>query len=86
MQHEYSKMTQWFFAIIFATFAVAGPVIGVTFRDSFGLRAQFAASERESLAHISSETNQHTGFFCSEWAGNCREQLIIQKVNRILKK
>ena len=85
MQHDYSKMTQWIFAIIFATFAVVGPVIGVTFSNSFGIRAASVAAlkvDANQGSKLSSES--HTKFFCSGWAGPCAEDKLMQKIDQLL--
>ena len=38
MQHDYSVLPQRIFATLFGVFALVGPVIGVTYSDSFGVR------------------------------------------------
>ena len=46
MQHDYSVLTQRVFAALFGIFALVGPVIGVTFSESFGVRAQIVINEQ----------------------------------------
>jgi L-cystine uptake protein TcyP (sodium:dicarboxylate symporter family) len=83
VQHDYSKMTQWIFAAIFSTFAIAGPVIGVTFSNSFGIRAAAIAEDKlDSSANIT--VNSHSQFFCSGWAGSCSEEKLMKKIDQLL--
>ena len=82
MQHDYSVLTQRIFGTLFGLFALVGPVIGVTFSDSFGVRAEIAANER---INMSSSIGNHEKFFCSEWAGNCNEQKLMEQVNKLIK-
>ena len=85
MQNDYSKMTQWIFAAIFSTFAVVGPVIGVTFSNSFGIRAAtVAALKADATGEPNLISNSHTQFFCSGWAGPCTEEKLMQKIEQLL--
>ena len=77
MQHEYSPLTQWIFSIVFSLFAVLGPVIGVAYSDSFGIRAIKFGKESDTNVQFRSS---HSEFFCSGWAGECTERDIIRKV------
>ena len=84
MQHDYSITTQRIFATLFGVFALVGPVIGVTYSDSFGLRAEIAASERLTLSLADIEVGTHESFFCSGWAGDCAEQKLMDQVNKLI--
>ena len=84
MQHDYSIVTQGLFATLFGLFALVGPVIGVTYSDSFGVRAQIASSER--IMEVSSQVSigTHQRFFCSEWAGACTEKELMSKISKLI--
>ncbi len=84
MQHDYSVVTQRICATVFGLFALVGPVIGVTFSDSFGVRAQISA--RESVKAVSSDNGfgTHEQFFCSQWAGDCAEKKLTFQINKLL--
>ena len=84
MQHDYSIMTQRIFATLFGVFALVGPVIGVTYSDSFGLRAEIAASEQLILSLADKEVGTHEKFFCSDWAGDCAEKKLMDQVNKLI--
>ena len=84
MQHDYSIMTQRIFATLFGVFALVGPVIGVTYSDSFGLRAEIAASEQSTLSLANNEVGTHEKFFCSGWAGDCAEKKLMDQVSKLI--
>lgn len=84
MQHDYSVVTQRIFATLFGLFALVGPVIGVTFSDSFGVRAEIAANERLNIVSQNLNVGTHERFFCSGWAGNCVEENLMNKVNKLI--
>jgi hypothetical protein len=84
MQHDYSIMTQRIFATLFGLFALVGPVIGVTYSDSFGVRAEIAASQRLTLSLADIEVGTHEKFFCSGWAGDCAEKKLMDQVNKLI--
>ena len=84
MHHDYSIMTQRIFATLFGLFALVGPVIGVTYSDSFGVRAEIAASERLTLSLADTEVGTHEKFFCSGWAGDCAEKKLMDQVNKLI--
>ena len=85
MQQDYSKMTQWIFAIIFSTFAIVGPVIGVTFSNSFGIRAAtVAALKADAYDEKQLNADSHTQFFCSGWAGPCSEEQLMKKIEHLI--
>ena len=84
MQHDYSTVTQRIFASMFGLFALVGPVIGVTFSDSFGVRAQIADNKSIAITYSDSRIGDHEGFFCSDWAGNCAEEKLMNKVNKLI--
>ena len=84
MQHDYSVMTQRIFATLFGLIALVGPVIGVTFSDSFGVRAEIAASEQSILSLADSQVGTHEKFFCSGWAGDCAEKKLMDQVNKLI--
>jgi hypothetical protein len=84
MHHDYSIMTQRIFATLFGLFALVGPVIGVTYSDSFGVRAEIAASERLTLSLAETEVGIHEKFFCSGWAGDCAEKKLMDQVNKLI--
>lgn len=85
MQHDYSVMTQRIFATIFGIFALVGPVIGVTYSDSFGVRANIAAIERAEVEGSETSANGHEKFFCSTWAGDCSEKKLMNKIDKLIK-
>ena len=85
MQHDYSIVTQGLFATLFGLFALVGPVIGVTFSDSFGVRSQIAADEKLKSKSSDIKIGIHEKFFCAKWAGNCGEKQFIHHVNRLIK-
>ena len=85
MQHDYSSATQRIFATIFGLFALVGPVIGVTFSDSFGVRAQIAASETVKIRSSENNIEGYEKFFCSQWAGDCAEKKVMHKINELLR-
>ena len=85
MQNDYSTMTQWIFAIIFSTFAIVGPVIGVTFSNSFGIRAAtVAALKQDTNEERQPSLDSHSQFFCSGWAGSCYEEKLMKKIDLLL--
>lgn len=84
MQHDYSKMTQRIFATVFGLFALVGPVIGITFSDSFGIRAEIAATERTILVSADSDVEIHEKFFCAGWAGDCSEKKLMRDIERLI--
>tara|TARA_Y200000002_G_C22641207_1_gene647050 strand:- start:1058 stop:1333 length:276 start_codon:yes stop_codon:yes gene_type:complete len=84
MQHDYSMVTQGLFATLFGLFALVGPVIGVTFSDSFGVRSQIAADEKLKRVSLENKIGIHEKFFCSKWAGDCEEQQFRHQVNRLI--
>ena len=84
MQHDYSVVTQRIFATLFGLFALVGPVIGVTFSDSFGVRAEIAANEKLNIVSQNLKGGIHEDFFCSGWAGNCAEEKLLNKVNKLI--
>ena len=83
MQHDYSNATLRIFATLFGLFALVGPVVGVTFSDSFGVRAIIAENEKLSGSSSNTQLLSHEKFFCSKWAGDCEEQLMM-KVNELI--
>ena len=85
MQHDYSVVTQRIFATVFGLFALVGPVIGVTFSDSFGVRAQIGASETRKMGSFKNNIGVHEKFFCAKWAGDCAEKKLIYQINELLK-
>tara|TARA_A100001011_G_C14012559_1_gene716047 strand:+ start:531 stop:788 length:258 start_codon:yes stop_codon:yes gene_type:complete len=85
MQHDYSVVTQRIFATIFGLFALVGPVIGVTFSDSFGVRAQIAANETVKVRSFQNNSGAHENFFCSQWAGDCAEKKVIYQIKELIK-
>jgi hypothetical protein len=84
LQHDYPILTQRIFAIIFSLIALVAPVLGVTFSDSFGVRAGLVQSQEINKKHSNREVDFHQKLFCSDWAGNCREQDVIRKVHSLL--
>ena len=84
MQHDYSVLTQRIFATLFGLFALVCPVIGVTFSDSFGVRAEIAASERIKMGSSRANIGNHEQFFCSGWAGDCTEKKLMQQINKLI--
>ncbi len=84
MQHDYSILTQTVFATVFGLFALVGPVIGVTFSDSFGVRAQIIANEKAQPSLLKPSLGIHEKFFCSNWAGKCADKDIMDKVNKLI--
>ena len=84
MQHDYSIVTQRIFATLFGLFALVGPVIGVTFSDSFGVRAVIAANERIGMISSGADIGNHEKFFCSGWAGDCAEKQLMEQVNKLI--
>ncbi len=84
MQHDYSKFTQRLFSTFFGLFALVGPVIGVTYSDSFGVRAQIAISERSKTVSTGNYNENHVKFFCSGWAGDCAEKRLMTKVEKLI--
>ena len=84
MQHDYSAVTQQIFATLFGLFALVGPVIAVTFSDSFGVRAEIAANERLKIVSQQVSIGTHEEFFCSGWAGNCAEEKLMDQVNKLI--
>ena len=84
MQHDYSILTQGLFATLFGLFALVGPVIGVTFSDSFGVRSQIATSEKLKMVSSDNQIGVHEKFFCSDWAGDCEEKRLMSQVNKLL--
>ena len=85
MQHDYSIITQRIFVAIFGVFALVGPVIGVTFSDSFGLRANIAKKSELMENYSSGELEFHEKLFCSDWAGKCNENVVISKIHNLIK-
>ena len=85
MQHDYSVLTQRIFATLFGVFALVGPVIGVTYSDSFGVRAHIAENERLTLSSADIEIETHEKFFCSGWAGDCAEKQLMDQVSKLIK-
>ena len=84
MQHEYSVVTQGLFATLFGLFALVGPVIGVTFSDSFGVRSQIATSEKLEMISSENQIGVHEKFFCGKWAGDCEEQQLMKQVHKLI--
>ena len=84
MQHDYSIMTQRIFATLFGLVALVGPVIGVTFSDSFGVRAEIVALERAKTKDTASEMGPHQQFFCTGWAGDCSEKQLMHDVAKLI--
>ena len=84
MQHDYSIMTQRIFATLFGLFALVGPVIGVTYSDSFGVRAEIAASQKLTVTLTDIEVGTHEKFFCSGWAGDCAEKKLMDQVSKLI--
>ena len=84
MQHDYSLLTQGIFATIFGLFALVGPVIGVSFSDSFGVRALIAEKKNVIIAGSDTDFTNHEKFFCSDWAGNCVEKRLMHQVNKLI--
>ena len=84
MQHDYSVATQRLFATLFGLFALVGPVIGVTFSDSFGVRAQIASSERQQIISVDRNNSFHEQLFCSEWAGDCSEKQLMKDIGKLI--
>ena len=85
MQHDYSIVTQTVFATLFGLFALVGPVIGVTFSESFGVRAQIASDDAVRTALSKTSVSNHEKFFCSDWAGDCIEAQVMKQVNELIK-
>ena len=84
MQHDYSVLTQRVFAALFGIFALVGPVIGVTFSESFGVRAQIVINEQIRSQSSDSSASRHEKFFCSEWAGNCAEKELMSQISKLI--
>ena len=84
MQHDYSIVTQGLFATLFGLFALVGPVIGVTFSDSFGVRSQIATDEKLKMMSAENQIGIHEKFFCSKWAGDCEERRLMNQVNKLI--
>jgi len=84
MQHDYSIMTQRIFATVFGVFALVAPVIGVTYSDSFGVRAHIAANELLTLSSVDTEVGTHEEFFCSSCAGDCAEKKLMDQVSKLI--
>ena len=85
MQHDYSIVTQRIFATVFGIFALVGPVIGVTFSDNFGLRAQISIEKKDKSAVLETKLAFHEKLFCSDWAGNCDENKVMDRVHQLIK-
>ena len=84
MQHDYSIVTQGLFATLFGLFALVGPVIGVTFSDSFGVRSQIVNNENLKTVSSNNSIGIHEKFFCSKWAGDCEEKRIMNQVTKLI--
>ena len=84
LQHDYSTLTQRVFASLFALFALVGPVIGVTFSDNFGVRAQIIANEKKTTYLSGLQLEKHEKFFCSSWAGDCSEKQLMDQVKKLI--
>ena len=84
MQHDYSTQTQRIFAAIFGLFALVGPVIGVTFSDTFGVRARIVENEQMMTHRTEHSFENHEKFFCSGWAGNCTEKKFLEHVHKLI--
>ena len=70
--------------LLFGLFALVGPVIGVTFSDSFGVRAEIAASKKPEIISSKDDIGEHEKFFCSKWAGDCIEMQLMNQVNKLI--
>ena len=84
LQHDYSILTQRIFAVMFGMFALVFPVLGVTFSDSFGVRARLLEVNAAAPTKVVEELGRHQKLFCSDWAGNCIEQRVIAKVRVLI--
>ena len=84
MQHDYSKMTQRIFATLFGLFALVGPVIGVTFSDSFGVRAEIIGNQKLILGSADNDLGTHEKFFCTGWAGDCYEKKLMREIKKLI--
>ncbi len=84
MQHDYSIFTQRVFAGIFGLFALVGPVIGVTYSDSFGVRYQINLIESKRTVTQDKSLDNYESFFCSDWAGKCTEKQLMEQVHKLI--
>lgn len=74
MHHNISIYKQGFFSVLFVIFAIAGPLVSAnSSRTDF---IKFESYEKKEIPH--------TKFFCGEWAGNCKELELKNKINFLL--
>ena len=74
MHHNISIFKQSIFSVLFIIFAIAGPFVS-------------ANSNRNDMINFKTKPVKevpHSQFFCGEWAGNCDEIKLKNKINYIL--